>query len=287
MSTRSLVLDYDFASGKTAAHRSDLSAKDFMLLGGSGVYTAMRTVCGGRRIFLFDDHMQRLSNSHRQVMGGHHEPQYWRELLSPVLRNGLSQVTGESKITVLVGQDRVRVQFATLHGPTSRHCWVRLIDGHREHPEAKDLRWVHEREALERLIAPPVNEVVLVSWHDRRFYEGLSSNFFAVRRVGTGRDPAFRNFELVSAPLDSVLLGTIMKLVLRICERDGIAVAYEPWLELEQWSGAFVTSTSRLVLPVERIVHGEHEQRVDGDNPLVDHLRQSVELMMVEQSVEV
>ncbi|KAJ2500694.1 hypothetical protein GGH96_002550 [Coemansia sp. RSA 1972] len=282
MSTKSLILDYDFASGKTCEHDSDQSAKEFMLLGGSGVYTGMRTVSNGRRVFLFDDHLQRLSNSHRQVLGGTFEPQYWRTLLMPLLKRGLNSVCGESKITVLVGRESLRVQFVALHGPSRANCWVRFVSGHRDDPEAKDLKWVHERESLEQLIVAPVNEVVLVSWSTRRFYEGLSSNFFAVRRAGEA--DGFRGYELVSAPLDTVLLGTIMKLVLDICQRDGIAVVYEPMVELEQWAGAFVTSTSRLVLPVERIVYGENEQRVDADNPLVMHLKRSVEHMTTEKS---
>ncbi|KAJ2134852.1 hypothetical protein IW136_004496, partial [Coemansia sp. RSA 678] len=126
MSTKSLILDYDFASGKTCEHESDQSAKEFMLLGGSGVYTGMRTVNNGRRVFLFDDHLQRLSNSHRQVLGGTHAPQYWRTLLMPLLKRGLSSVRGESKITVLVGRECLRVQFVALHGPSSANCWVRL-----------------------------------------------------------------------------------------------------------------------------------------------------------------
>ncbi|KAJ2823686.1 hypothetical protein IWW50_003669, partial [Coemansia erecta] len=139
MSTTSLILDHDFASGKTCSHDSDLSAKDFMLLGGNGVYTAMRTVSNGRRVFLFDDHLQRLSNSHRQVLGGTYDPQHWRGLLMPLLKRGLSQVRGESKITVLVGRENLRVQFVALHGPGSQSCWVRFVSGHREDPEAKDL----------------------------------------------------------------------------------------------------------------------------------------------------
>ncbi|KAJ2630745.1 hypothetical protein IW137_004939, partial [Coemansia sp. RSA 1287] len=73
-------------------------------------------------------------------------------------------------------------------------------------------------------------------------------------------------------------------LVLDICQRDGIAVVYEPAVELEQWAGAFVTSTSRLVLPVERIVYGENEQCVDADNPLIMHLKRSVEHLTTEKS---
>ncbi|KAJ1870007.1 cytosolic leucyl tRNA synthetase [Coemansia sp. RSA 990] len=279
--------NYDFATGKTCEHESDQSAKDFMLLGGSGVYTAMRTACNGQRVFLLSDHMQRITNSYKQVLGSTLEPSYWRSLLLPILKRGLGRVQGESKITVLVGKENLRVQFTELKAQADSHCWVRLIRGHREDPEAKDLKWVHKRERLEQLIKPPVNEVVLVNWDEKRFFEGLSSNFFAVRQAATYSVPEFRNYKLVSAPLSSVLLGTIMKLVLRICEEDGISVEFVPQLEPELWAGAFVTSTSRLVLPIENVVFGDdgqHEQRLSRDNPLVMHLKLRVEQLMAEQS---
>ncbi|KAJ2849810.1 hypothetical protein IWW36_002363 [Coemansia brasiliensis] len=287
MSTKSLIVDYDFATGKTCEHESDQSAKDFMLLGGSGVYTTMRTACNGQRVFLLTDHMQRISNSYKQVLGSTLEPNYWRSLLLPLLKRGLSKVHGESKITVLVGKENLQVQFIELNRPTDSHCWIRLISGHREDPEAKDLKWVHKRERLEQLIKPPVNEVVLVSWNEKRFFEGLSSNFFAVRQIATDSVPTFRNYKVISAPLNSVLLGTIMKLVLRICEEDAISVEFVPQLEPELWAGAFVTSTSRLVLPIENIVFGDdgqYEQRLSRDNPLVMHLKLRVEQLMTEQS---
>ncbi|KAJ2785276.1 hypothetical protein H4R18_000600 [Coemansia javaensis] len=297
MGAASLVIEYEYRGGRVSERRSEESAKAFMLGGGAGIYTAMRTVCGGQRVFLLDDHLQRIVDSHRAVLAGGpaNDAAHWRALLVPLLRRGLQQVRhGESKITVLVGADGVRIQFAPLlQAQPGRPCWVRFASGHREHPEAKSLQWVHEREALERLIVPPVDDVVLVddaAAAAPRFYEGTSSNFFVVRRVARGRQPEFRDFELLAAPLDCVLLGTVMRLVLRICRRDGIPVVHDGGASaagMADWAGAFISSTSRLVLPVERILYGAAGQchhALDPANALVTHLQHSVLSMAEEQS---
>ncbi|KAJ2083561.1 hypothetical protein H4R24_000724 [Coemansia sp. RSA 988] len=303
MKTTTVVVDYDYASGKTSTHDSVQSAKEFMLHGGSGIYTAMRTVSNRRRVFLFEDHMQRIVNSYKMVLAdGQHSNntvEYWSTLLGPLIRHGLNMYSGngENKITVLVGKNGVQIQLAKLQEPDGASCWVRFVGGKRDHPEAKDLQWVHEREVLEQLIVSPINEVVLVDSAENvrgsRFYEGTSSNFFAVRRIsdkGQQQQLTFKDYELVSAPLDSVLLGTVMKLVLRICETDKIPVRYQPLVELDAWEGAFVSSTSRLVLPVGGIAFGDNgqmSQKLDAENPLVMHLRERVLHMATERLTDI
>ncbi|KAJ2759272.1 hypothetical protein IWQ56_005780 [Coemansia nantahalensis] len=308
MGAATAIVDYDYGSRQVREHTEEVSAKEFVRGGGAGIYTSMRTVGGGRRVFLFDDHLQRIVDSHRLVLADSAGPavtndtRHWAALLRPLLRRGLALVRaggggdGETKITVLVGAAGVRVQFVPLQPvtPAEAACWVRLVSGRREHPTAKSLEWARAREHLEQLIVPPINDVVLVedaSCADAPvFYEGTSSNFFAVRRVAHGRSPEYRNFELLAAPRDSVLLGTIMRLVLRICDRDGVAVVHGARAPMDAWAGAFISSTSRLVLPVERVVYGanaEHWWPLDGANALVAHLRDSVLGMAVEQSAEI
>ncbi|KAJ2658041.1 hypothetical protein IWW48_004213 [Coemansia sp. RSA 1200] len=322
-SKRSLVLDYDYASGSVTEHTTDENARDFMLGGETGIYTSMRTVSGGQRVFLLDDHLQRLGDSHRMVLprdaARRDDPAYWRRVLLPLLRRGLAAFGSEcpdeeAKITVLADTGAARVHFTCLYGPEgppSTCCWVRFVTGvRRENPEAKSIRWVHQREVLEALLVPPTNEVVLTD--GKQFYEGISSNFFATRKrettttttTGSGGRPEYLDYQLVSAPRDRVLLGTVMKLVLRICDRDGIEVVYDPELDFGRWSGAFVTSTSRWVLPVGTIVVGgadtisnddggdaapspARQYRVDADDPLVAHLRESVRSMAAENSTKV
>lgn len=89
--------------------------------------------------------------------------------------------------------------------------------------------------------------------------EGTQTNFFAVRG-GT----------LLTAGDGLVLGGTVRRLVLEVCAREGVPVAHEaPSLSAlrpdgaaasaaggpagADWDAAFLTSTSRLVLPIDEI----------------------------------
>ncbi|KAJ2387185.1 hypothetical protein H4S02_003484, partial [Coemansia sp. RSA 2611] len=124
----SLILDYDYATSQVTEHESEMSASEFMLSGGDGIYTAMRTVCHGTRLFLFDDHLQRICKSHSVLLSKEDgvkqrqlDTEYWRGLLAPLIRRGLNRFGSgsdqDSKITVLVDRNRVAVQFVRLLGP--------------------------------------------------------------------------------------------------------------------------------------------------------------------------
>jgi branched-subunit amino acid aminotransferase/4-amino-4-deoxychorismate lyase len=91
---------------------------------------------------------------------------------------------------------------------------------------------------------------VLLTDNSGNIYEGMASNFFVI--VNENGSPT-----LVTAGLEHVLLGTIMKIVLRVCEKRNIPVKWDfPRLQDAingKWEGCFLSSTSRLVLPIETI----------------------------------
>jgi hypothetical protein len=92
--------------------------------------------------------------------------------------------------------------------------------------------------------------------------EGSQSNFFAV--VGGA---------VHTAPDGAVLAGTVRKLLLEVCAREGVSVVLQPprlssssstaaaasavaggdSMAISAWQGAMVSSTSRLLLPVDEI----------------------------------
>jgi branched-subunit amino acid aminotransferase/4-amino-4-deoxychorismate lyase len=133
---------------------------------------------------------------------------------------------------------------------------------------AKDTQWLRDRRSLEQLQGD-ANEVVLAS-ADGTLLEGLQSNFYAVVAGRPGLCTALR---------PEVLPGTVRRLVQRLCARDGILVdgagasvadlAYggsgvffvcvsvilvvgNPRMH-SRTAGAFLTSTSRLVLPIDEL----------------------------------
>jgi len=97
------------------------------------------------------------------------------------------------------------------------------------------LYFFSDRRNLEEALAKDSNEALLLDETTQDVYEGLSSNFFALDR---------NTKTVVTAPLDSVLTGTILKVVLNVCEQHKIPVkfAFPNLKHVDDWEGAFISS---------------------------------------------
>ena len=87
-----------------------------------------------------------------------------------------------------------------------------------------------------------MNEVLLMDV-DGSILEGMSSNFGVIQ-----------NGSLVT-PQEGVLLGSVRELVLTVCKNEGVeTVLSAPNVsQADSWEGAFISSTSRLLLPIDEI----------------------------------
>ncbi len=117
----------------------------------------------------------------------------------------------------------------------------------RENALAKDSEWVRARTSLEASKGDDVEEVLLcVTEKERlRVLEGTQTNVFAL--IGD---------VIYTAGGSDVLEGTVRRLVLEVCAENNIPVILEaPTLGDSEkvWNGAFLTSTSRLVLPIDEM----------------------------------
>jgi branched-subunit amino acid aminotransferase/4-amino-4-deoxychorismate lyase len=148
---------------------------------------------------------------------------------------------------------------------------------HRENPLAKNSEWIRESEKLQADMPPDVNEIVMAerprvvaatlaaaptsplvsatpSAHVFTFVngsasslvvlEGLSSNFFSVLDG------------VIYTAAAGVLLGSVRNVVISVCQQYGIPLKLEAPRIADRcrWQGAFITSTSRLVLPVNELL---------------------------------
>ena len=129
-----------------------------------------------------------------------------------------------------------------------------VLGAPRELAAAKDSEWVRARTALEAARGADEEEVLLLD-AEGCITEGTQTNLFVVDAHGT----------LCTAPEGAVLGGTVRRLVLELCAREGIPVSLRaPALaDAGSWAGAFLTSTSRLVLPLDelRVLEGEGGER--------------------------
>jgi len=145
----------------------------------------------------------------------------------------------------------------------------------RKNVVVKDSGWVKERRFLEEKMAPDCNEVILQE-PDGSLFEGLSSNFFVICDGAVYTDT------------EHSLVGTMQQLAIYICKHEGILMRTMPpnIKDVNLWSAAFITSTSRILLPVReiRVPNDERSTKVFDEFSLLAKLRRLMETEIKEQS---
>ena len=212
-----------------------------------GVYTTFRTYAGGK-IQPLEGHIRRLEESAR-LLG---QPLALdRERILDALRRAYPLTPGEEarvRLTVDLSREpgAVYLSLEPLALPTGedyrRGVRVATCPYRRENPRAKRTAFIRVGEEFRRELPPGTNECLLVG-EDGRILEGLSSNFFAWLRG-----------ELWTAE-QGVLAGLIRARVLEAARALGLPVRLEglPQTALPELQEAFITSSSRLILPVRQV----------------------------------
>lgn len=113
----------------------------------------------------------------------------------------------------------------------------------RPFPHAKSLNMLQSYIAYKKAKKSDAYDALLV---DRlgNITEGTRTNFFAMK--GTA---------IVSPPEDTILLGVMRKVVLKVASQNNFDVQYAaiPLADLDQFDAAFVTSTSSKIMPIKSI----------------------------------
>eukprot|EP00775_Hariotina_reticulata_P005354 gene5354-5590_t len=149
----------------------------------------------------------------------------------------------------------------------------------RVNAKAKDSEWVRQRQELEASKAVGVNEVLLVT-PEGAVMEGLTSNFFVLSSAG----------EVETADA-GVLSGTVRELVLQVCQELNVPVKLQPpqLSNIDSWQGAFISSTSRLLLPAAEVMYEGpfghmHSKVFHEQHPILQQLEQRVKAEVVDSS---
>lgn len=147
---------------------------------------------------------------------------------------------------------------------------VNTVNDQRKNPNIKSSNWLIVRKQYEdRLKELGYEESLLVD--DKGYiYEGLSSNFFLINE----------NNEIETASDEYVLGGTLRKIVIDIFNENNYKIKYQnPSIKsLETCKAAFITSTSRLILPISE-VHDEINGKVYKLNSY-NHLKNLSDLVI-------
>ena len=290
------------------AELSALSSKEWLLSRPGGAYTTARTCSRAQRLFEWETHVTRTASSARAMVEAEADEARRASLLKTTadvtdaarLRPRMTSTAAaavdawaaeygpadELKVTVLVTWDgdttTVGCHVAPLPPLPAPPVRVEVRGAPRANAAAKDSSWVAERAPLEALMrgsnVGDVNELLLVS-DDGAILEGSQTNFFAIEPAGAGKPSHVRTAG------DGVLEGTVRRLLLEVCEREGIPVVLTPpqLADAARWEGAMISSTSRLLLPVDELyvpqpgACAEEADRVrrfdNGDGSLAARLR--------------
>lgn len=141
----------------------------------------------------------------------------------------------------------------------------------------KHLRWFRESKDLRQKFGPELNDVVMYE-PNGNITEGIQSNFHVIK-----------NNKIITAPLDEVIPGAIQDLVIKCTEELDIKIQYDfPRIsEVNTWEGAFLTSTSRCVLPISGIVLSDGSHVEIPHSSMIDHLITTVDNEIVTAAVKI
>jgi len=100
-----------------------------------------------------------------------------------------------------------------------------------------------DRQQIEQNKLPNTNEIVMAE-PNGFLTEGMTSNFFTIEKG-----------IICTAPDSLVLNGTVRRALLQLCKERAIPIEMRmPNVnDAKEWEGCFITSTSRLVLPIDKL----------------------------------
>eukprot|EP01138_Halocafeteria_seosinensis_P000500 gb/GECG01000514.1/.p1 GENE.gb/GECG01000514.1/~~gb/GECG01000514.1/.p1 ORF type:complete len:417 (+),score=52.60 gb/GECG01000514.1/:1-1251(+) len=171
------------------------------------------------------------------------EPQHYPKLPQPQQHSQREEIRGHYATSF--GKNHTALMCYVTRLPVRPETQVKTVvrGTPRSNAAAKDSAWVHTRRELEKKMSEDMEETLLIEFSSGRLMEGLQTNFMAII-----------DGVLYTAG-DNVLNGTVRQLVLEECDANGIPYKLEgPLLsQAHLWEAAFITSTSRLILPVDEL----------------------------------
>ena len=281
-------------------HPSPLEATSLLKLLPRGAYTTCRTIGRGTSVYQFEYHVKRLASSSSSMI----EESVLPEGVSTLDEDVLTAVTDVNKVRSqtfscikkcvaefrnqysdrMFPCDEFRITLLQTWLPEDKglglvedsgsdtpsaamYCHVGIlpkrregehikveVHGHgRNNAAAKDSQWINDRDKVES----GCEEYILVN-DDGEMLEGTQTNFFLVTKDGR-----------VLTADEGILRGSVRDSVLRVCTENGIPLELRPPNvdDLEHASGAFISSTSRLVMPIHEVVVNVSKDDVSGGNP--------------------
>jgi len=234
-----------------------------------GFYTTFSTLSDGTKVLGFHAHLQRL--------------------YVPALAQGLAPSVDEPTLRIRIAEfakvnlpkeSRIRLILTKNDGavyvgiqpftPLSKQIYengviVVTAELAREAPRVKDTGFISSSTEQRKQLGKDVFEILLTK--NGNILEGMTSNFYAIKHVvpkaadqppvhGMGllrrEEHPPRNDILITAQ-DGILLGVTRHVILRLARGEGMSIEYRAPKVNEKFDEAFLTSSSRGVVPIVSI----------------------------------
>ncbi len=204
-----------------------------------GFYTTFITLGGGKKVLGLRAHLQRLYLPAETFAAD--EATLRARIASLAERN----LPKESRVRVILAKESgaiyVLLEPFTPPPPSIYESGVRVVTAEttRRDPRLKQTVFISESAAQRARIGGEIYEVLLTK--GGKIYEGMTSNFYAVAggKIITARK--------------GILLGVTRRAVLRLARGEGASIEYRPPRLDEPFDEAFLTSSSRGIVPIVSI----------------------------------
>lgn len=222
------------------------SASSLDLVTGSlpqGFYTTFSTLAHGTRVLGLQAHLDRLyAPAKKMRLRPSVNEATLRQRIAEIVKDNLPH---ESRVRLILAKDTgeifVVVQFFKSLPENVYRDGVHVITStvERHDPRIKGTDFISKSAEQRKLVGKDIFEVLLT--HNGNILEGMTSNFYAVK----GKN-------LITAQ-KGILLGVTRRSVLKIARGQGMSVEYRSPLVSEKFDEAFLTSSSRGVVPIVSI----------------------------------
>jgi branched-chain amino acid aminotransferase len=220
-----------------------------------GFYTTFSTLSNGTKVLGLHAHIQRLYvPAHELGLVPSVEESTLRTRLAELAKN----LPKESRIRLILTKDDgtvyVGIQpFETLPNSVYRNGVHVITSGvSRSDPRIKGTDFITQSAEQRKLVKGDVFEILLT--HDGKILEGMTSNFYVIKYVVASHAVAKQPpaAKLITAR-SGILLGVTRRAVLRLARGEGMSIKYRASEVGGKFDEAFLTSSSRGIVPIVSI----------------------------------
>lgn len=232
-----------------------------------GFYTTFSTLAAGTKVLGWKSHLQRLYEPAREM-------KLKPSVTEKVLREQIAKLTqtnlpNESRVRLILTKDTgdvyIGIQpFEPLPESVYQkgvHVMTSQITRH--DPRIKGTDFIVKSQEQRKLLNKDVFEILLTK--DGKIYEGMTSNFYVIARPEGSKQSTTRKAKMLRrdfiAPRKDILitaqhgilLGVTRKAILKLARKQGLNIDYRSPSLTEPFKEAFLTSSSRGVVPIVSI----------------------------------